>query len=182
LIRSYYCSKQGILRENLALAELPQTMEDKEGLLWVDFEGGLPEEDEPILREIFHFHPLAIDDALQESHVPKLDDWGNYLYIVLHAITFDLRDGGYVDTLELDVFLGQNYIVTHHDAPIPALDRVRNSLLRDERYRKSGVDHLLYRITDEVVASYMPVVEEMDLEIDKTEDEIFAHPTPQLHP
>ena len=44
---------------------------------------------EPILRDTFGFHPLAIDDAIQESHVPKVDDWGAYLYLVLHAVAFD---------------------------------------------------------------------------------------------
>jgi len=180
MIHTVSYSKDGSIRTNLTVEEFPAAMQDPEGFLWVDFESTLPQDDEPIMRNIFHFHPLAIDDALQESHVPKLDDWGEYLYIVLHAITFDKQDGGHVDTLELDVFLGVNYIVTHHDEPIPALERVKDSLQRDTRYLKSGVDHLLYRITDEVVASYMPVVEEMDVAIDDTEDEIFERATPQL--
>ncbi len=178
MIRSMYCSKDGQLRAGLAVEEFAKAIQDPESMLWVDFEATPPQEDEPLLRDIFGFHPLAIDDALQESHVPKLDDWSEYLYIVLHAVTFDKRDGGRLDTLELDVFLGQNYIITHHDTAIAALERVRNSLNRDLRHLQNGVDHLFYRIADEVVASYMPVVEEIDNEIDRTEDEVFDRPTP----
>ncbi len=180
MIHTVYATKDGRLRTQLAVEEFPAALQDPEGIFWLDFEATAPLDDEPILRDIFHFHPLAIDDALQESHVPKLDDWGEYLYVVMHAVTFDQRNGGELATHELDVFLGPNYIVTHHDGPIPALERVRSTIQRDERYTRSGVDHLLYRIADEVVASYMPVVEEIDLAIDQAEDEIFDRATPQL--
>jgi len=146
----------------------------------VDFEATPPEADEPILREVFHFHPLAVDDALQESHVPKIDDWDDYLYIVLHAVTFDQTDGGHVDTLELDVFLGRNYMVTHHDQSIAAIEKVMQACQRDERLWKNGIDYILYRLTDEVVASYMPVVEGIDEAVDRAEDEVFGRPSPDV--
>ncbi len=162
------------------MAEFPHILKSKKGFLWVDFEATPPETDERILLNIFGFHPLAVDDALQESHVPKLDDWGNFLYIVLHAVVFgnDIKD--HVDTLELDVFLGDNYIVTHHDQCISGINRVWNNCLRDDRFWRNGPDYLLYRIADEVVASYMPVVEALDDEIDHTEDEVFAKPSEDM--
>jgi magnesium transporter len=153
-------------------------LQDLQGVLWVDFEGTPPESDEPLLLQVFGFHPLAIDDALQESHVPKVDDWGEYLYIVLHSVAFDETDGGRLDTLELDVFLGENYMVTHHDQPLAAIERVWDLSQRDERHVRNGPDYLLYRLVDEVVASYMPVVEQIDEAIDLAEDQIFARPTP----
>ncbi len=146
----------------------------------VDFEGTPPEEYEPLLREVFHFHPLAVDDALQESHVPKIDDWGSFLYIVLHSVTFDQQSHEEIATWELDVFLGANFMVTHHDHPIAAIERTWNACHRDERHLKNGADHLLYRLADEVVASYMPVVEEMDDEIDQIEDHLFNQPRPEI--
>jgi magnesium transporter len=180
MIRSILISKDGPVKEGLAVDEFAGALQDPNSLLWVDFEGTPPEEDEPILREVFGFHPLAVDDALQESHVPKIDDWNEYLYIVLHAVAFDRANGGHVDTLELDVFLGRNYMVTHHDQSITAVERVWTSCHRDERMWKNGVDHILYRLTDEVVASYMPVVEDIDLAVDQAEDEVFGHPTPDV--
>jgi magnesium transporter len=149
---------------------LAAALQDSNGLLWVDFQAEPPEVCEPILHETFGFHPLAVDDALQESHVPKLDDWGQYLYLVLHAVVFDERDSAHVDTLELDVFLGKTYLVTHHDQPIVAVDHVWDLCQRDERYTRKGVDRLLYRLADELVDSHMPVVERMDEAIDRFED------------
>jgi len=180
MIRSIYITKSGLAKTDLAVEEYPAALQDPDGLLWVDFEGTPPESDEPVLQNVFGFHPLAIDDALQESHVPKIDDWEDYLYIVLHAVSFDRTDGGHVDTLELDVFLGRNYMVTHHDQSISAIEKVWSACQRDERLWKNGVDYILYRLTDEVVGSYLPVVEEIDEAVDRTEDEVFGRPSPDV--
>jgi magnesium transporter len=179
MIRALYRSSDGIRRNDLAPADFSAALKDPNGVLWVDFEGTPPQEDEPILLQTFGFHPLAVDDALQESHVPKVDDWDDYLYLVLHAIAFDREDGGRLDTLELDVFLGKNYIVTHHDLPVSAVNHVWESCQHEERYLVRGADHLLYRIVDDMVAAYMPVVEEIDEAVEELEDDIFDRPTPK---
>jgi len=177
MIRSLYFSQDGQLQTNLAKSAFSTALKDRRGLLWVDFEATQVEEDEPIMREVFGFHPLAIDDALAETHVPKLDDWGEYLYIVIHAVIYDEGFSDFLRTQELDVFIGKNYIVTHHDDKIAAIEQVWSRLGRDERHLKNGADHLLYRLVDEVVTGMMPVIEELDDEIDRAEDQIFEGPT-----
>jgi len=180
MIRSLHRTQDGHLRTDLSPDEFTAALEDAGGLLWVDFADEPPETCEPILRETFDFHPLAVADALEEAHVPKVDDWGQYLYIVLHAAVFDGQDERPLDTLELDVFLGKNYLVTHQTRPIAALDRVWTACQRDERHLQRGTDHLLYKLVDELVADYMPVVEEIDEAIDQIEDQVFDDPTPSL--
>lgn len=179
MLRSLYLTPDRQIQSGLETTDFQAATQVPKSLLWVDFQGTPPEEDAPILLDVFNFHPLAVDDALQESHVPKLDDWGEYLYIVMHAVKFDMREEDELTTQELDVFLGQNFIITHHDASIAALDRVWNACQRDERIFKNGADHLLYRLVDEVVTSYLPVVEAMDEAIDRAEDQIFNRPTPR---
>ena len=161
-------------------AALQQALQSTAGLLWVDFEASTPEIDEPILHNVFGFHPLAIADALQETHIPKIDDWENYLYIVLHAIHYQRNDGSQLETNELDIFLGQNYMVTHHDQPIEALSAVWDECQRDDRHWKNGSDHLLYRLIERVVTSYLPVLELVDDEIEEIEDLVFRDPRPEL--
>ncbi len=178
MIRSLFRAQGGQVRTDVAAEEFGTLLRGPDGLLWVDMAAEPPETCEPILRGTFGFHPLAVDDALQESHVPKVDDWGTYLYLVLHAMSFDGQDGGRLDASELDVFLGRNYLVTYHDRPIAAVDRVWELCRRDSRHLQRGADHLLYRLTDELVASYMPVVELMDEAIDRFEDRIFDRPDP----
>lgn len=177
MIRILFTSRRTGLQADYPLDKLGRALRDSKGLLWVDFCGEPNETCEPILRQVFGFHPLAVDDALQQTHIPKVDDWGDYLYIVLDAL--DLKPGG-GDALiynELDIFLGANYVVTHHDDPLPALDHVWESCQRDVRHTSNGADHLLYRIVDYLVAAYMPIVETMDKEIDEIEDQIFASPS-----
>jgi magnesium transporter len=164
------------LQLDFPLSAVPAFLTDPTKVVWVDFESNPVVEDERILREMFGFHPLAIDDALQEAHVPKVDDWGAYLYIVLHAVSFDAQRDQALATSEVDIFLGANYIVTHHDEPIGAVERVWALLQRDDRHLRHGPDHLLYRLVDEIAASYMPVVEAIDEAVDLVEDQIFDDP------
>ena len=89
---------------------------------------------EELLAAIFEFHPLAIDDALQEAHVPKIDDWDEYVYLVLYGVDFDQAKLE-VDSHEVDVFLGANYLVTHHTEQINAIERLR-SIARDHEDRR----------------------------------------------
>ncbi len=180
MIRSLYYTADGQTHTDLNQDELLGAVHDPQGVLWVDFEAPHAETDEKILTDVYGFHPLAVDDALQETHVPKVDDWGKYIYIVMSAVNFEKKAGNLVEIQELDVFLGQNYIVTHHDQPITAVQRVWSSCQRDDQHLRRGVDHLLYRLTDEVVAHYMLVVEEIDDEIDRIKDQIFDNPGPEV--
>lgn len=181
MIRSvYYHAPEGPTRINLEPEEIDTVLQQAVGLLWVDLVDESPESCRPLLRETFGFHPLAVDDALDETHVPKVDDWGEYLCLVLHAVVFDPKTDEPLDTLELDIFLGKSYVVTYRVGAIAALDRVWLACQRDERYLQKGAGRLLYKLTDELVADYMPVVEAMDEAIDEVEDEVFGRPGPSL--
>jgi len=79
----------------------------------------------------------------------------------------------------LDIFLGSNYLITHHDIPIPALDESWTACHRDSRTVKDGADQLLYKIIDNIVAGYMLIVGQVDQTIDAIEDFIFDRPTPR---
>ena len=176
MIRSLYRGPDGRLHTDLVPGDFAAALQEPGGLLWVDLECEPPEACEPILRETFEFHPLAIGDALQQTHVPKVDDWGEYLCVVLHAVTFE--DGGQasLDTLELDAFLGTNYVVTYQVRSLAAVERVWSACQRDERRLQKGAAHLLYELADELVADYMPAVERFDEIIDQIEDQVFAAP------
>jgi len=179
MIRSLYYVPGESIRKDIPPKEFPQLIQNQQGLLWVDFVSEPPETCLPILQD-FQFHPLAIDDALQETHVPKLDDWGDYLYIVLNYMNAEEKgDLWETDVDELDIFLGKNYIVTHHDYPISAVDETWAACDRDPRNVQEGADHLLYKIADNLVAEYMPAVEKVDSAIDQIEDQIFDRPSPR---
>ena len=178
MIRALHITPSSPLDIAFPLEQIKAALAEDNGLLWVDFAGEANQICEPILLDVFGFHPLAVDDALQETHTPKVDDWGKFVYIVLDALIYDGKNSqGILHLQELDVFLGNNFIVTHHDEPIKAVDQIWEACQRDPRHTQNGADHLLYRIIDYLVATYMPIVEEVDDEIDQIEDQVFKKPT-----
>jgi magnesium transporter len=177
--RAIYYKANGNLLSDLTPNDYAAALQDKEGILWVDFSGEESSSAEKILLNTFKFHPLAVDDALIETHIPKVDDWEQYLYVAMHAISYTSTSDD-IDSIELDVFLGENYIVTHHDLPIQALDRVWDTCKKDTRYFKRGADHVLYEVTDGLVVDYMQVVEALDEEIERVEDLVFNRASTEI--
>lgn len=116
---------------------------------------------------------LAIDDAVHESHVPKVDDWQEYLYIVLRAVNHTNVESKQLQVPELDVFLGPNFVVSYFQEPIAVVDRVWEVCQKDQRWIKQGSGHLLYRLADELVSEAVTVVEQLQDELEQTEDQLF---------
>jgi magnesium transporter len=170
----------GVFRSDVQPSELAALRADPNVLIWVDLmpQGEEEHAAERLLLEQFAFHPLAIDDALRESHVPKVDDWHEYIYVVLHAVRLDSASKR-LQTQELDLFVGKNYLVTHHADAIASLDRIWAGVCREQRRLASGTDNVLYQIIDAIVADYMPLVDQLDDWIDEVESEIFKKPTAQ---
>lgn len=184
-IRVVYRDGSGTIHLDWPIDQIQQAIDDSKGTVWLDLqasESGKDAEVERLLGDVFHFHPLAIEDAIKDTHVPKVDDWGEYLYIVFHTIDFD-PDTDDLKLHELDIFLGRNYLVTYHGEPLPALDQLRRNIERDPENRlKNGADCLLYHVLDMSVAEYLPAIEHLDEAIDTAQDEVFDRPTPRtLH-
>ncbi len=178
MINTLYYAPNQPLRNQIHPKEFAGLLQDPKSLLWVDFSNEPDESCESILTGIFRFHPLAVDDALKQSHTPKVDDWGEYVYIVLNALTLNESNSTTLQLKELDIFLGKNFIVTHHDTPLLSIDKAKHACERDARYTSQGPDHLLYKIIDNLVAEYMPLMETIDNEIDQIEDEVLTKAAP----
>ncbi len=181
MIRIFIRNAQGALMESNDETRIPLFVADKNNTVWVDLhdpgEEILPDA-ERVLRDIMLFHPLAVDDALVETHVPKVDDWGEYLYIVLHAVNYQ-AGMDHIETLEVDAFVGANYLVTHHVQDVPAIDRLWHTIMRDERHTRKGVDYLLYELCDFIATDYMPVMDRIDEAVDVMQDTLFDSRDPR---
>jgi magnesium transporter len=176
MIRTLYRNSKGNFAIDIPASHWRVCLRDEGGLLWVDFGGEPVETTEPILRDLFKFHPLAVDDALREHHVPKIDNWGEAVYVCAHDVDFDAASLDLV-TREVDIFLGPNFLVTHHRDPVGAIDRVWTHNQSDHRRLDLGPDHLLYDLLDVMTTDYLPVVDALDETIDQIEVEVFQHPT-----
>lgn len=179
MIRTLFFENGKTEPSSIPVDEIPKALENSQNSVWVDMSSEDPVAAERVMHDLFHFHPLAIDDALRETHVPKIDDWESYIYTVLHDISFD-RESAEIETNELDIFLGTNYLVTYHEFPIQGLERAWNTCLKNDRHRRKGPDHVLYLISDEIVNDFMITVDSMDEEIEQVENLVFNKPTSDI--
>jgi magnesium transporter len=181
-MRVVYRDGGGSIHQRWPVERIAEALEDRAGTTWVDIEdreSPASTQVEALLRDVFHFHMLAIEDALKEIHVPRLDDWGDYLYVVFHTLDFD-PETDQLRLHELDIFLGKNYLVTYHNHPIPEIEQHWKNIERDPVNRcRNGADHILYHVLDLIVAAYLPAIEHLDDAIDDAQDEVFDRPSPQ---
>jgi len=173
-MRILYRDELGKIDTELPIDRLADKLHEPSGLVWVDLSELPLATVEELLRDRFAFHPLAIDDALHETHVPKVDEWSDYLYVVLRAAEMATDGQQQLQVPELDIFLGENFLVTCSWEHITALDRVWSYCAQDERWLVRGPDYLLYHLADELVADMINVVEVMHTALDEIEDQIFG--------
>lgn len=153
-----------------SVAELSK-IKDKHPVTWIDVDGGLTPALLEAFAKIFPLHELAQEDVLNFHQRSKLDDYESYLFIVTRMINpTDL-----LDSEQLSIFLGRNYILTFQEKPggdclSPLRERLRKST---SKIRQHPADYLAYLIIDSVVDSYFPILENLGERIELLEDEIL---------
>ncbi|HKZ27893.1 MAG TPA: magnesium/cobalt transporter CorA [Rubrobacteraceae bacterium] len=180
MITSFYRSPDGDVRRDLSPEEMTRALERPGGLLWVDLEGPEPEQARSLLDGVFSFHHLAVDDCLN-PHVdpPKIDDYGQYLFIISQGIRFHARSER-LETTELDIFLGPNYVVSFHSHHLAAVDDVRQRATEEGPLAGRSPDLLVHALLDALVDQFQPVVAEMDQAVDALEEAVLANPQQRL--
>lgn len=155
--------------------QLAELLADRNATTWLDIEAAT-ESEKAILSDVFHFHPLTIEDCFSEAFdPPKVDDYRDYLFIVAQAIDFSVQDDT-LATTELDLYMGANYVVTVHRGPLPVLGEVMNHCQRQVPLVGRGPDWLVHAILDRLVDQLLPVVEAIDEEIATLEDKALESP------
>src|ERR671929_1265494 len=145
------------------------------GLRWINIERPRPA-DQAWLEERFDFHPLDYEDVLSRTQRPKVDEYDDYLFIVLHFPRYD-KTVGRLNAAEVDIFVGPDYLITLPNEPLQPLEylfeRCRaNEELRDELFSK-GAGYLLYKIVDDCVDASFPMLRKMGNKLERIEEEIF---------
>jgi magnesium transporter len=135
--------------------------------LWVDLAAPGPEEGR-LLSDVFQFHPLSVEDALSAIHHPKIEPYRGYLYLILHGIDFDHREG--FATRDVDFFLGRNYLVTVHDGRSRSIAKSKMVCEQHARVLAEGPAALLHRIVDSMVDNYRPEIDALEDQIDDLEE------------
>lgn len=175
MLNTFLFQKGKPLETGVSRAQMLHTLQEKDLVLWVDLEDPTEFESD-VLVEIFNFHPLAVEDCVIDLSQPKVDDYEEYLFLVVHAVS--LRTEQELATIELDIFLGKNYVVTFHKDPIKSIEQVRESVpKKPEVLMGQGADLLVHALLDHLVDNYTPVLDRYDERIDLLEEEMFNSPS-----
>lgn len=172
MIRILYRHRSGTIVTELPLAQLNDAMRDSQARIWIDLTAPSAEESERILKTLYKFHPLAIEDAINESHIPKVDDYGNYLYLVFHTVGLgDERMD--IHTYEIDVFLGANYLITMHETQRESIEKLWNEHSHQHGGLGRGPAYLLYELIDRQIDNYTPLLNRFEEQLEFLGDVIF---------
>ena len=171
----YYLSPEGELRKNLNEEEIGAAYESKQGMLWVDITE-TTEEDGQFLEQVFHFHHLVIEDCISpQLHPPKIDDFGDYLFIIVHGINYAV-ESEIVVTAELAFFLGPHFVVSNHNFPLYSVDAVRQLVEIDGRPMKRGPSFFAHAMIDALIDNVLPTIDRMGEVTEEIEEEAIHCP------
>jgi magnesium transporter len=160
------------LERGVPLGEIHDYLEQADNVVWVDAQD--PGQAElAMLIEEFGLHPLALEDAAQGQRRPKVDEFKGYLRLVTYA-AFSCDDATKWRTVEVDLFIGRNYVVSIHRGRLPALAEALTRWTRGGPMLREGVGFLVYAVLDAIVDSFAPVITEIEDSIDETEIAVLS--------
>ena len=146
------------------------------GIRWIHIEEPGPLE-RAWLAEHFDFHPLDLEDVMSRNQRPKIDEYPDYLFIVLHFPIFD-KQVGRLNAGELDLFVGPNYIITLPNQPLKPVEylfeRCRTNEEMREQYFSNGTGYLLYQIVDQSFDYCFPMLRKIGNKLEQLEEDIFV--------
>lgn len=165
-----------MIEEGFSAEDLIELLEDKSAVIWVDLLGETPEENEEakrVMLDVFHFHPLTVEDCMETRNQPKIEAFPHYIYFVVHGIRSGMTGPGNFVTKELDGFLGENFVVTYHTDRFRSIKDVKKQIRISHYACTRGAAYLLHQVLDHIVDLYMPIVDEFDKAINDLEDRVF---------
>jgi magnesium transporter len=170
-------ARHGRLTE-IAPEALSDALRDSGTRVWIDLEDAGAEGFET-LKPALRFHPLAVEDCVADINYPKVDDFGDYLYVAVHSARWD--PGAPQPALrELDILIGRRFLLTYHEGPTRSVTHARAVLPRRPELLERGPDYLLHFLLDVMVDNYLPIIDELEKQMDALEESVFKRPGQRL--
>ena len=146
-----------------------------EARVWVDLTAPIGEVETAIVRDVFKFHPLAIEDCFASRAHPKIDEYNGYIYLITHGLSA-VATAESAEPVELDAFLGPNFLVTHHLDASRSVSAVTDQVTRTGFPLRQGVTAVLHAILDRQVDGLESVLDNIESRVETLEDAVFARP------
>jgi magnesium transporter len=172
----FYADADGRLRRDLSLSELTDVIRSGSGQLWVDMRVS-SRQCIAMLDNVFAFHPLAVEDALNPVSRVKVDEYPGFLFAIVRGVRFqeNTNDPYDIETFNMSFFLGPNYLVTVHGGQSPALRDVAERVQRHPELLQRGAERVMHAIMDSAIDAYFPLLDQVDEFINGLEDRVFKN-------
>ncbi len=128
------------------------------------------------MQDEFDLHELAVEDARQGNQRPKLEEYGDSLFVVLHTVEVAVEE---LNVGEVDVFVGRNYVLSARQSAERGFQDVRARCEREPDLLRHGPGYVLYALMDAVVDRYLPVLDAVEAELEALEEQIFTGKAPR---
>ncbi len=169
--------QEGRKLADIRVEEISDYLKRPGAFVWVALKD--PDNDElETMRGEFDLHPLAVEDASHGHQRPKIEEYGDSVFAVLHIV--ELRDDD-VDVAELSIFAGPNYVLSVRKGTEHGFVAVRERAEREPELLRHGSGFVLYALMDNVVDRYFPVVDALEVELEELERRIFSGTTAQAN-
>jgi len=173
-----YDSKE-FLEKHLEKVEDCFPFKDKPSVTWINVSSIHAERSVRTLGERFGLHPLVQEDILNTDHRPKMEDFADYIYLVLKMLQWD-GDNGEIAIEQVSLIIGSNFVISFQEREGDVFDPIRDRIRADKgRIRKMGADYLAYSLIDAIVDGYFMVLERLGDEIEAVEAELISCPGTQ---
>ena len=164
----------GELLSDITIEELPGLLKDVNVNVWVSIIGNDPA-DKQMLSQVFSVHPLLVEDAFKPQPTPKIEVHEDYIFTVIHALPREpLDDHNHLQTHDVDIFLGRDYLITHQDQPGAALAELREEVAKDKKVLKQGVAYIAHRYIDRLIDEYLPLIDRFDHDVATLENSVMT--------
>jgi len=152
---------------------------DKPTVTWINIDGLRQLDVIEKIGKNFGFHPLVLEDIVNTYQRPKMEDFGDYIFLVLKMLTYDERKEKIVIE-QVSLILGEGYVISFQEKIGDIFEPIRKRLREAKgRIRKSGSDYLVYTLIDSLVDSYFTILENLGDRVEDLEDDLLSHPEPE---
>jgi len=163
--------KEKALVKDLELKDFTPRIKDTDYLIWIDIENPSKEKMQFLLDD-FGFHPLDIEDCLSVIERPKLDEYDDYFFLVLH-IPYFRKETRRLEQFSVNIFIGKNFIVTVHQGTCKPIQNTYNLVSENNVMLTKGSGYLLHKIIDSLIDYSFPILNKIYRNIQNVEDAIF---------
>lgn len=171
-----FFEREGHPGHDVSLAAINRTIASRHGHLWIDIDSSHPDQVD-FLKHVNGLHPLAIEDATCQNSRPKIEEYDQFLFMLIIGVRFHeaTPDPYDLQTYDLSFFLGPNYVITVHDGPSAAVEEIADRVAKKPELLERGSDRLTHAIMDASVDDYFPLLDKLDEFVDNLERRVIVN-------